>query len=597
MVIPPSSSSSSLSDNPVIQDVMRALQDEDLCDVELIGGDGIPVHANRFLLAARSPVFKSLFYGHFSESTKTSIEFPDFECASLRAIVEFCNRNEISQFRLRVTGTAASAHRLANLYQAADYFGLPILVNEISRICHSLLIRYPTLACAIYESAPVGTRIYQDALLLIQCRPYVALPSDQTTGGGIQALSAGYKLESIFQDEDIQAGESFLFEILQEWVQSQKSDSSSTDNDDTDADNVKEQHRRQVLEMAQTCAALMKFDYIEPELLLSKVKESQLCTEQTIMKAITQQALKASKENLWSLGSRGKSDVERILVEGAGSKNVNGIYFRIEGLANGELYSKREIACGQQFVYTLSCSLNEERNEMECRIFCSKLLTHRSVRHIIQDRKEQVNQPLLQVISIDENQDLLSNGGKAYTEVSLSDGDHFVRGRMSPRLRALHKRNNELGQNSLIKLIEYERKKSDDEIVTLELKRLVVISQDPGYIFGSPINYYDAFDEDISDDNNSSASSEEEAAIKSMVGSVIETEICISNQQEGARPSRSLDAQQSVSKLYSASYPLDLKPFDSKIPKVGWIIDEEGLAPAPTCRWIAGPPTKKQGKQ
>jgi hypothetical protein len=35
------------------------------------------------------------------------------------------------------------------------------------------------------------------------------------------------------------------------------------------------------------------------------------------------------------------------LVEGAGSQDANDIYYHIDGLATGELYSKKEIAFGQ----------------------------------------------------------------------------------------------------------------------------------------------------------------------------------------------------------------------------------------------------------
>jgi hypothetical protein len=88
-------------------------------------------------------------------------------------------------------------------------------------------------------------------------------------------------------------------------------------------------------------------------------------------------------------------------VEGAGRQNANGVYYRIDGLANGELYSKREVACGQQYVYTLSISLNKDQ-QVECRLFCSKLLTHRAVKSLVRNLDGVPSfQPILQVIRID----------------------------------------------------------------------------------------------------------------------------------------------------------------------------------------------------
>ena len=122
------------------------------------------------------------------------------------------------------------------------------------------------------------------------------------------------------------------------------------------------------------------------------------------MDAITHQALRASQNGVWSLSSRGRNDSERILVEGAGSQNANGIYYRIDGLANGELYSKREVACGQQYVYTLSISVNKEQpsdQQVECRLFCSKLLTYHAVKGLVRtSNRAPTFQPILQVIQI-----------------------------------------------------------------------------------------------------------------------------------------------------------------------------------------------------
>jgi hypothetical protein len=374
------------SHSPVIQDLLLALQDDELTDITLQGHDGVGVPANRFVLAARSKVLKRMLYGSFREakSTCTEISMQDYDSLTLEAIVEYCCRNEISKFRLRLRRNAESCRRLVWLFKAADYLELTKLAKMVAQMAHNLTSRFPPLACAIYDEADLSTQVSQDALSMIQCRPYVTLPSHNQTGGGIANLSPE-RLLDIFQDRQVHAGELFLFQMLQHWCQL------------TSHPNPKQ--------VAKACARHISLDYIEPEDLLGVVKESHYCLEIAITDAITKQALQASRHGLWSLSSRGRPD-ERILVEGAGSEDANGIYYRIDGLANGELYSKREVACGQQYVYTLSCSFHEPKDRYECRIFCSKLLTHLGVKSMVQRQRRRqragITQPLLQVIQVVE---------------------------------------------------------------------------------------------------------------------------------------------------------------------------------------------------
>jgi hypothetical protein len=367
--------------NQVIQDLLEAVHDEEMTDISLVGQDGVLVHANRFVLAARSKVLKRMLYGNFREANATKIPFSEYDGVILEAIVEFCCRDEIPTFRLYIHRNSVSARRLVQLFKAADYLELAGLAKLVAQMAHNLMSRYPPLACAVYDEADFDTKVSNDALMMIQCRPYVTLPSDCETGGGIDCLSE-LKLLSVYTDNSVKAGELFLFEMLQQWIELS--------------------NHPKALSVVQTCAEQLVLQNIEPQDLLSVVMKSGFCSEKRITNAITKQALRASQNRVWSLSSRGRPDTERILVEGAGSKNANGIYYRIDGLANGELYSKREVACGQQYVYTLSISVNKDQ-QVECRIFCSKLLTHRGVKSLARVRaRDPTFQPLLQVIRLDD---------------------------------------------------------------------------------------------------------------------------------------------------------------------------------------------------
>lgn len=368
-------------ENPVIHDLWEAINDDEMLDISLKGYDG-EVRANRFILAARSKVLKKMLYGPFLESHSREIPMFEYEKIILEAVVEYCCKNEISKFRLYIHRNALSARRLVRLFKAADYLQLNGLAKLVAQMAHNLTTRYPPLACAVYDEADYDTKVSNDSLLMIQCRPYVTLPPDDETGGGVDQLSQ-IKLLTIYKDKDVKASELFLFEMLQKWKEYSESPNTN--------------------DVVKICCAFLQLENIEPQDLLGVVMKSEFCSQKQITEAITRQALRASQNRVWSLSSRGRPNIERILVEGAGSKDANGMYYKIEGLTNGELYSKREVACGQQHVYTLSVSVNKERSTVECRIFCSKLLTHGAVMKMVKTRPcNPTFQPILQITQMKE---------------------------------------------------------------------------------------------------------------------------------------------------------------------------------------------------
>jgi len=600
MLLPP--------DSPVIQDLLEALQDEEMTDVVLEGHDQVPVPACRFVLAARSSVLRRMLYGNFKESTSSKILLHEYDSVILEAIVEWCCRNEISKFRLYIHRTAVSARRLVQLYKAADYLALVGLAKMVAQMAHNLTTRFPPLACAVYDEADLHTKISQDALEMIEKRPYVTLPPDSDTEGGIACLTE-HKLISIYEDSNVQAGELFLFQMLKEWLQCRNEDHDSTSRGAVpDGEEGERQHND--FATVRVCASHLKLENIEPHDLLTLVSPSGFCDPNTITQALTHQALKASKTRVWSLSSRGP-DIERILVEGAGSKDANGIYYRVDGLANGELYSKREISCGQQYVYTLSISLNKTLEEVECRIFCSKLLTHNAVARLANKNTNRTDnsfvsdahfQPILQVIDTGE-------GKETGAWIQLSDGEHFIYASLAPRLRTAT-RGKELVQNTLVKVLGYEKCVSSDENtsgattghVYLQLTKLSIISQDPGHRFGNPVYYYDDFGDDEWDEDediSSAASSLDDGRRAAMVVNPhpCTTIVDQSSLESLVRPTAMAPAQlytrrpcvsesQALHELYCCNYEIRNKPVDSKVPNVEWQTDAHGIGPGPRCRWI-----------
>ena len=299
-----------------------------------------------------------------------------------------------------------------------------------------------------------------------------------------------------------------------------------------------------------------------------------------------------------SPASRNGAD-ERILVEGAGRREVNGLYYRIApGLANrSDLYSKREVACGQQYVYTLSRCLIRNSNSnnnngsqqqqqgddgdgddchYEFRIFGSKFLTHRAVPSLVQMQSTATLvpcfQPVLQVLEVQPPADtaaaatatmdpqfhhhssnldlsLIPAPIRKFYRVRLSDGDHCLPGTLAD-----HHLNNEgeLREKYVIQVLEFGVYTAHGR-VHIHVIKAVVVTTTPAYVFGDPV----PFDEDEAEKNADSSSS-------------------------------SSDHPTAMQNLYKCQCPVgdEQQEHTRKIPRTGWQVDAHGAEPAPTCNWI-----------
>jgi len=146
---------------------------------------------------------------------------------------------------------------------------------------------------------------------------------------------------------------------------------------------------------------------------------------------------------------------------------------------------------------------------------------------------------------------------------------------LTPRFNTA-KKYKELGQNTLIKVLGFERTTREGK-TSFQINKLCIISQDPGHRFGNPVRYFDVYDDTTEDDAVSIVRN----------NGPIEHEIYQSLLL--APETQVLKTDQTLLELYSCQYPLDKKPVDSKIPNIGWKIDSQGIGPGPKCRWIPSP--------
>jgi hypothetical protein len=523
----------------VARDLLAALQDDELTDVYLVGGDGVQVPTCRFVLAARSKVLKRMLYGSFREAKSSTICMMGYDSSVLQAVVDYCYGSDITKFRSSLGKGEPAIRKLVHLAKAADYLELPGLQQKVDRVVRSIMTKHPNLACAVFDEASPDSQLSDYALQIIECRPYVALQSSQdesAAGGGIECLRSD-GLISIMNSARIEAGELYLFRMLRRWF------------DHTVAANCQDS----ALRVGYECSNYITLEDIEPRELFNQVQDCHFVSPERIFDAVTKQALRASEERIWSIRCRGRASVDRVLVEGAGVRDANGIYYQITGLANGDLYSKREVTCGQQHVYTLSCNCKDDT--YECRIFCSKLLTDKAVSSLetmqITSVLDPVFQPVMQIVQVSEPEQSVPTPIRKYYRVQLSDGELYMQGTLATALATLV-RNDEIGENSVIKVLEFGLYQLDGH-AAVHITKASIVSSNPGQCFGEPVSI---------------------------------------NEFPLAKETETYDSQSSdghigsLQSLYSCKYHVDLQAKDTKIPRSGWSVDDQGIGPDPTCVWI-----------
>lgn len=171
---------------------------------------------------------------------------------------------------------------------------------------------------------------------------------------------------------------------------------------------------------------------------------------------------------------------------------------------------------------------------------------------------------------------------------------------MTPKLRTAT-RSKELVQNTLIKVLEYEKCVNTvldgdgdrrDEVY-LKLTKISIISQDPGHKFGNPVYYYDVCDYEVDEDEGYASSVSSSILDESQDPAVViphpDTPIVRTSDTVHSRTTQQLplvSESQALHELYYCQYQISDKPIDSKVPNTAWNVDSHGVGPGPKCRWI-----------
>jgi BTB/POZ domain len=611
----------------------------------------------------------------------------DYCCTNALHLASTRTTNNGNNDKSRSSSSSSSRRmeQLVQVYNAADFLDLHGLATLAEREIRKTMSACPSLACLVLNLAATSdSPVSQYALQMIEVRPYVALDSSNSNsnssnsnssrgantcvGGGVECLQPEWLLY-VMKSQSIAAGEFFLFYMLNRWYEhhvkrsNNKAASSSNQNKQKASSSSSSSSGSACassfspLDVAYQCAKYIQFDNIEPQILLDDAlqKKCPWMSPTWIFDAIAKQALRASHDRIWSVQCRGGGGnggyggssgagiasssssnsasascmKSRILVEGAGHPNANGIYYlSISGLTRGgDLYSKREISVGQEYVYTLSCRLapTDQKNEgngtsnsggaastmdasgsttsatmVECRIFCSKLLSHAAISTLhdiqqfnrIRGHLDPVFQPILQILSVEApSSPSLTRASTnhptplhdTFHRLQVSDGDWAMPATLAstPHLRELIQRG-DLVENSIIQVLDfglYLTDRSDNSgsnsinssCCCLHIQRISIVNANPGQEFGTPRPFvYQGAVGNNSNNNNETTTGSGHSSVAS-----------------GSYGERVLGTG-GIQNLYTCTYPLDRQAKDTKIPRTGWLVAEHGQGPSPGCTWIPG---------
>jgi hypothetical protein len=256
-------------------------------DITLKGTDGVVVHANRCLLAARSTVFDKMLYGQFSEATKSVVELP-YSGEVLENLVSYIYTDKADLLNMEEVATMEGtfAPIMFALIDAATYFELPSLRNKTEELACSTMEKNPAFgiaclyACEQFPSIE-DSRAKDNAWALIRSNPKVLLKEN------VVCFFSPRMIESFLQDQNLATDELTLFKILQEW--SLVEDERASTNTELNSSSRKRK--------ASELTKYILLEQIEPIHLSTTVASSGLISDSRLLETFKAQALLAAEKH------------------------------------------------------------------------------------------------------------------------------------------------------------------------------------------------------------------------------------------------------------------------------------------------------------
>mmetsp|Transcript_23660 Transcript_23660/g.58008 ORF Transcript_23660/g.58008 Transcript_23660/m.58008 type:complete len:398 (-) Transcript_23660:209-1402(-) len=133
------------------RDRLAAMLDEDLADVRLVGTDGEEVACNKAFLAARSPVFKRMFFKGFREQTEDRCTL-NYHSIVIGIVVKYCYSDDELDFDAileKEQSIDEEAALLIDLRDAGRYLEISRILFEAETKIAELVFEKEKCRCAV----------------------------------------------------------------------------------------------------------------------------------------------------------------------------------------------------------------------------------------------------------------------------------------------------------------------------------------------------------------------------------------------------------------------------------------------------------------
>jgi hypothetical protein len=269
--------------------ILAYLKSEEVHDFTLEGNDGISFGANRYMLAARSSVFKKMLLGAFKEASSNSVQL-DYPGAVLKSLVEYVYFDTADDLLALPMNPSANnlpssmvrIESLVTLAAAAVYFNLPGLCKHCFDSVSKFLEEMPALSFALLEACVQHGPLIPDEFGELAKTELCKNVHEAVSSVAVSILSAT-TLQKVLEEPETGIDEFKLFEILRLWANHTAAQESDI------AENCS---RRSIV---SALAGYIRLECINPQLLSTVVTSSDLFTPEQLLQAFQKQALAAQE--------------------------------------------------------------------------------------------------------------------------------------------------------------------------------------------------------------------------------------------------------------------------------------------------------------
>ena len=189
-------------------------QEEQYADIILQSNDGERIPAIRCILASRSPVFRSMLYGHFLEANSSTIAL-SFSGKVLRGLVQYIYTNECNLLVSAASHDPGVVPSLIELAKAANFFWFTKLLDKILVVTTQWMEKEPDLSLLVLANCSKAGSFEIESLATYFIRTrmrWITFKSKLIT-----SLET-HHMTMILQDDDLECTEMEVLLFFVKWV-------------------------------------------------------------------------------------------------------------------------------------------------------------------------------------------------------------------------------------------------------------------------------------------------------------------------------------------------------------------------------------------